>query len=205
MVPMNVRRLIFSLTLVFGLSILLGAPEALEAQDEADRFRNLVQKPVAVAKLSEAGYPDWQVKRLAEALNEAELPPQDFNALVGSVPYLAGMLSSLEGAVNHVVLKKERGMTGAELVGSVRTELREQELPWRTVLPTNENYLGEAARNLLSRVKESIRDRRGFEEGEPQPAETKPGSRPSGGPGPTPSPAPTPGPGPNRPGTNQPF
>lgn len=202
---MNVPRFILVLTLVFGVTVLSGAPEVLEAQDEADRHRHLVQKPLAVAKLADAGYPEWQVRRLAESLTKAELSPAEFNAFLGSVPYLAGMLSSLEGAVNHVVLKKERGMRGTELVESVRAELREEDLPWKTILPVNENYLGESSRNVLSRVKESIRDRRGFEEGEPQPAESERGSRPSGSTGPTPTPAPSPGPGPNRPGTNQPF
>lgn len=207
MISLNVHRLLLVSVLANAVLIGVGTPGTLEAQDEADRRRNLVQKPLAVAKLVDAGYPGWQVRRLAESLNEAEVSPTDFNALLGSLPYLAGMLSSLEGAVNHVVLKKERGMKKTELVDSVRTELREQELPWKTLLPTDEGYLGDSSRNVLSRVKESIRDRRGFEEGEPQPAETKPGSRPSGSPTPTPTPAPSPGPGPgsNRPGPGQPF
>lgn len=203
MVPRGLGTVAVALLLAV---LLVVGPAALEAQDETDRRRNLVQKPLAVAKLVDRGYPGWQVRKLVTSLNEAGVSVSDFNALLGSLPHLAGMLSSLEGAVNHVVLKQERGMTEDELVDSVRTELGEQQLPWESALPANDGYLGDPARNLISRVKESIRDRRGFEEGEPQPAETEPGSRQPGGPTPGPSPGPGPGPGgPNRPGSNQPF
>lgn len=169
------------------ITILLGVGNTVEASDTVS-LRQLVQKPVAVDKLVEAGYPSRPVRELTRTLHEADVVPTDFNDVLLNLPYFAGSINNMQGSVNFVVQQHERGLDGQKLVQSFRDELRGHNMAWRSGQnPLSPDYLDSSARNILSRVRESIRDRRGFEEGTPEP----PSSGEQGG---RPAPAPTPGP-----------
>lgn len=189
---------------LIGITMLLvgGSVEA----SEKESLRQLVQQPVAVDKLIEAGYPARQVRSLSRTLHDAEVSPTDFNEVLLNLPYFAGNINNLEGSVNFVVQQHERGLSGSELVQAFRDELTGQNMAWRSgPEPLSTEYLGPGARNILSRVRETIRDRRGFEEGSPEPASSGQGRTPAPSPG-TPGPGGPQGPGsPRGPGNPGPY
>lgn len=147
-----------SLTVLAAVLFVLATSSLpVASQEAATPEQQLVQMPVAVDKLVEAGVPEAQVQRLAETLNRGAVSPAAFNGTLRNIPDLAANVESIARIGNFVVARVNDGLRGEQLAAAIHQRLREEGIPagGHSLVgppPIAENFLPENARAKVEKA-----------------------------------------------------
>lgn len=121
------RFMMFGLCLVFVMAATTGAFAQEISTQQA--LEHLVQTPVAVDKVVEAGGSADQVSELARSLNEGLVDPATFNEIMSKTPEMASHPEGITGVGTFVTEQVEAGLTGEDLALATREHLRTLGIP----------------------------------------------------------------------------
>lgn len=130
------RALFGSTVCVFLIGFLVMSVQPVHAQSQEDRvqrdideIQQLVQKPVAVDRMVEAGASPEAIDRLSEAMNRGEMSATEFNNTMRQSPELSEQMDGFNNVGSFVRSRVEEGLRGRELADSIHAYLNERGIP----------------------------------------------------------------------------
>lgn len=130
------RVLIGSSVCVLLIGFLVMSVQPTHAQSQEDRvqrdideIQQLVQKPVAVDRMVEAGASPEAIERLSGEMNRGEMSATEFNNTMRQSPELADQMDGFNNVGSFVSSRVDEGLRGRELSQSIHTYLNERGIP----------------------------------------------------------------------------